>query len=71
MKYIKGHKLTHEEITKKIEKIFDLTPRGFIEKFNLLDGDIYRKLPKTLFMDNYPWEKTDMVKTIKKEFGVK
>jgi S-adenosylmethionine synthetase len=27
-----------------------------IERFNLLDGEIYRKLPKSLFLDDYLWE---------------
>ncbi|MEI7590443.1 MAG: methionine adenosyltransferase [Deltaproteobacteria bacterium] len=61
-------KFADDEIANKVEKIFDLTPRGFIEKFNLLDGDIYRRIPRTLFMDDYPWEKTDMVETLKKAF---
>jgi hypothetical protein len=35
------------------EDVFDLTPAGMIEGFNLLDGDIYRRIPKTFFMDDY------------------
>jgi len=58
-----------EEIAEKVQKIFDLTPRGFIEKFDLLDGDIYRRVPKTLFLDDYAWENTDMVEDIKRAFA--
>jgi len=51
-----------------INRIFDLTPRGMIEKFDLLNGDIYKKIPKTLFLDkNYKWEKTDKAEDLKKE----
>ena len=57
------------KLAKLIEKVFDLTPRGMIERFNLLSGDIYRRIPKTLFMDKYPWEKTDMVKALKQAAG--
>jgi len=49
-----------------VREYFDLSPRGMIERFNLLDGEKYRKLPKTLFLDDYPWEKTDMVDSLKK-----
>lgn len=48
-----------------IREYFDLSPRGMIEKFNLLEGGTYRKLPKTLFLDDYLWEKTDMVEQLK------
>lgn len=48
-----------------VEELFDLTPRGMIEKFDLLNPDIYRRLPRTLFMDDYPWEKTDMTDKLK------
>jgi len=49
-----------------IREYFDLSPRGMIERFNLLNGETYRKLPKTLFLDDYTWEKTDMVDQLKK-----
>lgn len=54
-----------------VENIFDLTPRGMIEHFDLLNGDLYRKLPTSLFMDDYPWERTDMVDELRKVAGVK
>jgi S-adenosylmethionine synthetase len=57
------------KLAKLIETVFDLTPRGMIERFNLLSGDIYRRIPRTLFMDKYPWEKTDMVKALKQAAG--
>jgi S-adenosylmethionine synthetase len=60
-------KIPDEKIAAVVNKVFDLTPKGMIEKFDLLKGDIYRKLPKTLFMDmNYVWEKTDKADELKK-----
>ncbi|HLA27126.1 MAG TPA: methionine adenosyltransferase [Syntrophales bacterium] len=58
--------ISDENLASIIGETFDLTPRGMIEKFDLLNADIYRKLPKTLFLDDYPWEKTDMVDILKK-----
>ncbi len=54
-----------DRLEKMIEENFDLTPEGMITKFGLLSGDIYRKIPRTFFMDNYRWEKTDMVKKLR------
>jgi S-adenosylmethionine synthetase len=62
--------LPDRDLGKILEEVFDFTPRGMIEKFDLLNGDIYRKIPTTLFMDDYPWEKTDKVKDLKKAAGV-
>jgi S-adenosylmethionine synthetase len=59
-------KISDEKLGGIIEGHFDLTPEGMIEKFNLLDGNIYRKIPRTFFMDDYRWEKTDMAKTLQK-----
>jgi S-adenosylmethionine synthetase len=43
-----------------------------IKKFDLLNGERFRKLPKTFFLDmNYPWEKTDKVKELKKALAIK
>lgn len=53
-----------------IKEYFDLSPRGMIEKLDLLKGDIYRKLPKTLFLDDYAWEKTDMVDALKRAASI-
>lgn len=63
-------KLPDMKIAHVVEKVFDLTPRGFIVGFGLLSGDIYRRIPRTLFLDNYPWEKTDKVKEVRKEAGL-
>lgn len=60
-------KISDGKLAQMVSTMFDLTPRGMIERFKLLDGNLYRKLPKTLFMDGYPWEKTDMAKALTKE----
>ena len=52
-------------ITTMIKEYFDLSRRGMIERFNLLHGSIYRKLPKTFFLGDYIWEKAGMVETLK------
>ena len=62
-------KITDKKLERIIEKLFDLTPAGMIQRFDLLNSDIYRRIPRTLFLDDYPWEKTDMVKPLKKEAG--
>jgi S-adenosylmethionine synthetase len=59
-------KIEDEKLEAIIEELFDLTPAGMIERFDLLNGDVYRKIPRTFFMDNYRWEKTDMVKKLQK-----
>jgi len=56
--------LPDRKLADLVEQVFDLTPGGMIEKFNLLNGDVYRKIPVTLFMDDYRWEKTDTVKQL-------
>lgn len=58
-------KVPDRQLAKIITQIFDLTPGGMIEKFDLLNGRVYREIPVTLFMNNYRWEKTDMVKSLK------
>jgi S-adenosylmethionine synthetase len=58
--------ISDEKLEKIIEGLFDLTPEGMIERFDLLKSDIYRKIPRTFFMDDYRWEKTDMVKQLQK-----
>lgn len=64
-------KIPDEELSIIVEKLFDFTPKGMIERFDLLNGDIYRKIPKTLFMDDYAWEKTDMAEKLSQEAQVK
>jgi len=53
-------------LVRMVEDCFDLTPRGMIETFQLLKGDIYRQIPCTFFLNDYPWEKTDKVDALKK-----
>lgn len=62
-------KIPDDNLEKIIEDLFDLTPAGMIERFDLLNGAVYRKLPRTFFMDKYRWEKTDMVKKLQKAAG--
>ncbi|MDI6726087.1 MAG: methionine adenosyltransferase [Smithellaceae bacterium] len=54
-----------EKLAEITRKVFDLTPRGMIERFGLLRGDVYRRLPRTLFLDDYAWERTDMAERLK------
>lgn len=58
-----------EKLSAVVDRVFDFTPRGMIEKFDLLSGEVYRKIARNLFMDEYAWEKTDMVDILKKEAG--
>ncbi len=58
-----------EKLAALVERVFDFTPRGMIEKFGLLDGEVYRRIARNLFMDDYEWEKTDMVDVLKTEAG--
>jgi S-adenosylmethionine synthetase len=57
------------EISRVVEEVFDFTPRGMIERFNLLSGDVYRKLPESLFLGKYKWEETDLASTLQKKLG--
>ncbi len=56
-----------EKLSSIVERVFDFTPRGMIERFGLLSGDIYRKISKVLFMGDYAWEEMDLVEKLKKE----
>ncbi len=58
-----------DDLGKMIGEIFDLTTRGMIENFDLLDSRTYKKISRTLFMDDYPWEKTDKVEAMKAGAG--
>lgn len=62
--------VSDDKINMLIKEYFDLSPRGMIEKFGLLDGNIYRRLPKTFFLDDYSWEKTDMVEALRQAASV-
>lgn len=59
-------KIADDKLTQIVDEVFDLTPAGMIRKFDLLSGDIYRKLPRTLFMDDYRWEKTDRIEELQR-----
>lgn len=53
-------------IANAVEKIFDFTPRGMIQKFDLLNPAVFRAIPKSLFLGNFKWEKTDFAAKLKK-----
>jgi len=60
-------KISDRKLEQIVTKVFDFTPAGMIQRFNLLDGNVYRKLPRTFFMDKYEWEKTDQVKELRRQ----
>lgn len=62
--------LPDERLAEIVRDNIDLTPRGMIEGFGLLNENIYKKLPKSLFLDDYPWEKTDRAEALKKAAGI-
>jgi len=54
-----------ERLAEIVGEVFDFTPGGMIEQFDLLDGDIFRRLPKSFFMNDFPWEKTDKIDVLR------
>ena len=58
-------KVSDRKLEQLVTKVFDFTPAGMIKQFNLLDGNVYRQLPKTFFMDKFAWEKTDKAKQLR------
>jgi S-adenosylmethionine synthetase len=62
--------IVDDELAIMIAEIFDLTPRGMIDNFDLLNSRTYKKIPRTLFMDDFPWEKTDKVEALKTAAGL-
>jgi S-adenosylmethionine synthetase len=62
--------ISNNKLAVIIKEYFDLSPRGLIERFDLLNGDVYRKLPKTLFLEKYKWENTDTVEALKRAVSV-
>jgi S-adenosylmethionine synthetase len=62
--------LSDNNLVLLVKEYFDLSPRGMIEKFGLLNGDIYRQIPRSLFLGDYPWEQTDMVEVLKRAAAV-
>ncbi len=59
-----------DKLGKMVAEIFDLTPRGMIENFDLLNSRTYKKISRTLFIDDFPWEKTDKVEALKSAAGL-
>jgi len=64
-------KLPDRKLSDIIARVFDFTPAGMIRQFDLLNGDVYRGIPKSFFLDGYKWEKTDKVARLKKEAGLR
>ncbi|HEY3397138.1 MAG TPA: methionine adenosyltransferase [Armatimonadota bacterium] len=64
------HKLPEHEISRIISKVFDLTPRGIIEKLDLR-RPIYRKTASYGHFGrndaDFTWEKLDMVDVLREE----
>lgn len=67
-------KIPEDKLATIVEKVFDLTPSGIIEKFNLR-RPIYRDTAKYGHFgregENFTWEKTDMIDTLRREAGLK
>ena len=64
-----GGQLEDGKLGKIVSEIFDLTPRGMIEAFDLLNSRTYKKIARTLFLDDYAWEKTDRVEALRQAAG--
>ena len=58
-----------DRLGKIVADVFDLTPRGMIEAFDLLSSKTYKKIARNLFLDDYPWEKTDKVNDLRQAAG--
>ncbi|HOF05224.1 MAG TPA: methionine adenosyltransferase [Syntrophales bacterium] len=58
-------RIPDDDLSKFIKEIFDLTPRGMIEAFDLLNSKTYKKIARNLFLDDYPWEKTDKAENLR------
>ncbi len=56
-----------EKLARIVAKLFDFTPKGLIESFDLLKGDMYRRIAVTLFMDDFPWERADRAAELRQE----
>lgn len=65
--------IADEKIVEIIQRVFDLTPKGIIEKLDLR-RPIFRKTAAYGHYGrsdkDFTWEKTDMVDTLKKEAGI-
>jgi S-adenosylmethionine synthetase len=67
-------KIPEDKLAEAVEKVFDLTPSGIIERLNLR-RPIYRDTAKYGHFGregkNFTWEKTDMIAALKREVGIK
>lgn len=65
--------ISDERIVEIIQKVFDLTPKGIIEKLDLR-RPIFRKTAAYGHYGrsdkDFTWERTDMVETLKREAGI-
>ena len=65
-------KLPDDKLTKLVRDLFDLTPRGIINRLNLIRG-IYRKTAAYGHFgredNDFTWEKTDYVEELKSKAG--
>lgn len=66
-------KIPEEKLARIVEKVFDLTPAGIIDKLKLR-RPIYRETAKYGHFgrggDTFTWEKTDMVDVLRREAGL-
>jgi len=62
--------LPDEDLSALVERSFDFTPKGLIESFDLLKGDMYRRIAVTFFLDDFPWEKADRADVLRREAGL-
>ena len=60
-------KIAETEIATAVREVFQLTPRGIVETFDLL-RPIYRQTASYghFGRENFPWEKTDRASALKK-----
>jgi S-adenosylmethionine synthetase len=67
-------KVPEDKLAEAVEKVFDLTPSGIIERLDLR-RPIYRDTAKYGHFGregkNFTWEKTDMIAALKREVGIK
>lgn len=66
-------KIPEQEIAKLVQKHFNLTPKGIIQRLNLL-RPIYKQTACHGHFgrdgDSFPWEKTDVAKALKMDAGI-
>ncbi len=67
-------KIPEDKLAEAVEKVFNLTPSGIIERLDLR-RPIYRDTAKYGHFGrvgkNFTWEKTDMIAALKRETGIK